>query len=356
MSQNPTLNSFMCGDCVELMNSLPEKCIDLIFADPPYNMQLEGALQRPDSTEVDSVDDHWDQFTSLAEYDEFTKSWLLAARRVLKDSGTLWVIGSYHNIYRVGSILQDIGYWILNDVVWIKNNPMPQMKGVRFCNAQETMLWAKKSQQSSGYTFNYRGAKTGNEDLQMRSDWYFGICQGGERIMVDGKKAHSTQKPEALLHRVISTTSKHGDLILDPFCGSGTTVAVATKLGRNFITIDREERYINIARSRVEQIVPTRIVSEAEWADAPPPRISFASVVESGLLKAGQQLKIKNTNFVATIHEDGSIESQGVRGSIHKVGTILLKQASCNGWTTWHYYDEVNSCDRLINDLRTKSE
>ncbi len=352
MSQQLPINTFFTGDCIEIMNSLPAKSIDLIFADPPYNMQLDSSLQRPNATEVASVDDEWDQFTSLSEYDDFSKSWLMAARRVLKDTGTLWVIGSYHNIYRVGAIIQDLGYWILNDVVWIKNNPMPQMKGVRFCSAQETMLWVKKSQTASGYTFNYRGAKAGNEDLQMRSDWYFPICLGGERIMAAGKKAHSTQKPEALLHRIITTTSNPGDLILDPFCGSGTTAAVAHKLGRNFITIDKEQKYIDIARERIRNIVPTLTASSAVWVDAPPARIPFASLVETGVLKAGQHLKIINPAISATILEDGSIEANGIRGSIHKVGTVLLKQASCNGWTTWYYYDEITSHYRLINELR----
>jgi modification methylase len=346
------VNQILHGDCVELMNALPEKCADMVFADPPYNMQLNGDLWRPNMTKVDAVDDEWDQFGSFAEYDEFTRRWLLAARRVLKDTGTLWVIGSYHNIYRVGAILMDIGYWILNDVVWIKHNPLPQMKGVRFCNAHETLLWAKKSKDQAKYTFNYKALKAGNDDKQMRSDWYFPICSGGERLMVNGEKAHTTQKPEALLHRVISAASNPGDLILDPFCGTGTTATLAKRLGRNFITMDLEESYVRVARERIATEVPALILEDAAMVDAPKPRVAFASLIENGRLRPGEKLRLRGKGIEATIQADGTIVANGFRGSIHKIGALCLGLPACNGWTHWLYRDPETGEMRLLDELR----
>jgi modification methylase len=245
------------GDCVANMNALPEGCADLIFADPPYNLQLQGDLHRPDQSKVDAVDDKWDQFGSFADYDKFTRDWLTAARRVLKPNGALWVIGSYHNIFRVGTILQDLGFWIMNDVIWRKTNPMPNFRGKRFTNAHETMIWATRDQKQKSYTFNYEAMKALNDDLQMRSDWTLPICSGGERLKDEkGDKAHSTQKPESLLHRVILSSSKSGDVILDPFFGSGTTGAVARRLGRHFIGLEREAKYASVARRRIASIEP----------------------------------------------------------------------------------------------------
>lgn len=349
---NLPVNQVLQGDCIELMNSLPENSVDLIFADPPYNLQLTSDLWRPNMTKVDAVDDEWDQFDSFEEYDRFTNKWLTAARRVLKDTGTLWVIGSYHNIYRVGSIMMDLGYWILNDIVWVKSNPLPQMKGVRYCNAHETLLWVKKSETQSKYTFNYKGMKSGNEDKQMRSDWYFPICSGKERETINGEKAHTTQKPEALLHRIIASTSNQGDVILDPFCGTGTTAAVAKKLGRQYITIDREASYCEVARMRLDKIIPTLLDQTAIMVDAPKPRISFLSLVESGKIQSGEQLYLHGNGITATVQEDGSIISMGYRGSIHKVGALCLGLPTCNGWTHWYFKDPNTSEMRPIDDLR----
>jgi modification methylase len=346
------LNQVLQGDCVEIMNALPERCVDLIFADPPYNMQLNGELWRPNMTLVDAVDDHWDQFGSFAEYDAFTLEWLTAARRVLKDTGTLWVIGSYHNIYRVGSILMDLGWWILNDVVWVKRNPMPQMKGVRFCSAHETLLWVKKSKEQTGYTFHYRGLKGGNEERQMRSDWHFPICSGGERLSHNGKKAHTTQKPETLLHRVIVSTSNRGDIVLDPFCGTGTTAAAAKRLGRHFITIDREESYVAVARERVANMRMPVLMEEGIFVDAPKPRVSFLSLVEAGRLPVGDSLRLKGRNLSAQIQEDGTLVANGLRGSIHRLAAILLGLPSCNGWLHWYFCDDASGESQLIDALR----
>ncbi|MGO8670974.1 MAG: site-specific DNA-methyltransferase [Capsulimonadaceae bacterium] len=347
------LNKILTGDCIEIMNGLPENSFDLIFADPPYNLQLENGLLRPNQTVVDAVDDHWDQFASFEEYDRFTLEWLTAARRVLKKTGTLWVIGSYHNIYRVGAILMNIGYWILNDVVWVKSNPMPQMKGVRLCNAHETLLWAKKSKEATGYTFNYRDMKAGNEDKQLRSDWYFPICLGGEReTNDDGSKAHATQKPEALLYRIIAACSRRGDLVMDPFCGSGTTAAVAKALGRNFVTIDREPDYVEVARSRVDRVIPFEAGGGLGLIDQPKPKVPFLSFVESGALPPGTRLFSKPRRIEAIVQEDGTIAANGHRGSIHKVGKLVLGLPACNGWDHWTYRDPKTGQEHLIDNLR----
>jgi len=350
------IDEVLHGDCIAVMDSLPEKSVDLVFADPPYNMQLGGDLWRPNMTKVDAVTDAWDQFASFAEYDEFTRNWLRAARRVLKDSGTLWVIGSYHNIYRVGTVLMDLGFWMLNDVLWIKDNPLPQMKGVRFCNAHETLLWVKKSKEQARYTFHYKGIKAGNEDKQMRSDWYLPICSGKERVTVNGEKAHTTQKPEALLHRVIASSSNPGDIVLDPFCGTGTTAAVAKRLGRHFITVDRETSYVEVARARVAAIVPTLTEEVGVSVDAPKPRISFLRLIETGKLRVGDTLTLKSkTPVTATVQEDGTITANGHRGSIHKIGALCLNLPACNGWTHW-YFSSPDGELRLIDDLRPAAQ
>ncbi len=355
MTNHMPLNCVLQGDCIEKMNALPEKSVDLVFADPPYNMQLRGDLWRPNMTKVDAVDDDWDQFASFQEYDAFTCAWLSAARRVLKDTGTLFVIGSYHNIYRAGSILMDLGYWMLNDIVWIKHNPLPQMKGVRLCNAHETILWVKKSQQQAKYTFHYKALKAGNEDKQMRSDWYFPICSGGEREMVDGEKAHTTQKPEALLHRIISMSTNPGDLVLDPFCGTGTTAAVAKKLGRNYITIDREAVYVEVAEKRLANISPALLTSADEGGvllGSPKPRVPFLSFVESGRLAPGSALRLKGTAVHAVVHADGTISAGGHRGSIHKVAAACLGLPTANGWTSWLFLEAQTQQETLLDTLR----
>lgn len=350
------LNSVILGDAIELMNSLPARSIDLIFADPPYNLQLNRDLWRPDNTKVDAVDDGWDKFDSVEAYDCFTREWLTAARRVLAENGTIWVIGSYHNIYRVGAILMDLGYWILNDIVWIKSNPTPQMNGVRFCNAHETMLWARASAAAeTRYTFNYRAMKAGNEDKQMRSDWYIPVCQGDERLTVNGEKAHTTQKPEALLHRVIMSTSKPGDVILDPFCGTGTTAAVAKRLGRNYITVDREPAYVEIARARVDAVEPIELSTDGSFLiGGPRQKIPFVSLVESGKLPAGSRLRLGNTKIVGVVHADGTVAAGGQRGSIHQVSSELLGPPRRNGWDVWHYADPETGDERPITDLRPR--
>ncbi len=348
-------DQILLGDCVAVMNALPPKSVDLVFADPPYNMQLGGDLYRPNMTKVDAVTDPWDKFRSFAEYDAFTHAWLAAARRVLKDTGTLWCIGSYHNIYRVGSVMMDVGYWILNDVAWVKSNPMPQMKGTRFCNAHETLLWAKKSIDQKKYTFHYRELKAGNDDKQMRSDWYIPLCTGGEREKKDGKKAHATQKPEALLHRVIAATTNPGDIVLDPFCGTGTTAAVAKRLGRSYLTIDREPEYIAVAERRLANISPALLTSADEAGvllGGPKRRVPFVSFVESGRLPIGSLLHLKSTPMMATIHADGTITASGHRGSIHKVAAACLGLPTANGWTSWLFPDLVTGQELLLDALR----
>jgi len=351
---NPALpiDSVIEGDCVEVLSHLPARCADLVFADPPYNLRLESALHRPDLSRVDAVDDAWDQFETPEAYDAFTRAWLDAVRRVLKPSGTLWVIGSYHNIYRVGTILMDLGYWILNDIVWIKANPTPQMRGVRFCNAHETLIWAARDRRATGITFNYRALKAANEDRQARSDWYLPICSGSERLRVGDAKAHSTQKPEALLHRIISGTSRPGDLVVDPFCGTGTTAAVAKRLGRRFLTMDIDPAYVEIARQRVAAVTPCLVDAEALDVDAPPPKVSFATIVETGLLPAGTTLHLRANGAEATVQSDGTLVANGLRGSIHRLGARLLGAPACNGWEHWHYRDPATGHLQPLNALR----
>jgi modification methylase len=330
------------GDCVTNMNALPEGCADLIFADPPYNLQLQGDLHRPDQSKVDAVDDGWDQFSSFADYDKFTRDWLTAARRVMKPNGALWVIGSYHNIFRVGAILQDLGFWIMNDVIWRKTNPMPNFRGKRFTNAHETMIWATRDQKQKSYTFNYEAMKALNDDLQMRSDWTLPICSGGERLKDDkGEKAHSTQKPESLLHRVILSSSKPGDVILDPFFGSGTTGAVARRLGRHFIGLEREAKYASIARRRIAAIEPAdRDAIEVTKSKRSEPRIPFGWVVERGLLPPGTVLQGPQKRHRAKVRADGTLVCADATGSIHQIGAHVQGLDACNGWTFWQYEDK----------------
>ncbi len=328
----------VAGDCVEVMRSLPAESVDLIFADPPYNLQLKGELHRPDNSKVDAVDDHWDRFASFATYDQFSRDWLAAARRLLKPDGAIWVIGSYHNIYRLGACLQDAGFWILNDVVWRKANPMPNFRGKRLTNAHETLIWAAKSDQSR-YTFNYEALKALNEGVQMRSDWVIPLCTGGERLKdADGAKAHPTQKPEALLHRVLVGTTNPGDLVLDPFFGTGTTGAVARRLGRHFVGIEREAEYRAAAEARIAAV--RRLDAEALATTRPKraePRVAFGQLVERGLLAPGEVLMSANGRHTAKIRADGTLVAPDVRGSIHQVGAALEGAPSCNGWTYWHF-------------------
>ncbi|MDH3228984.1 MAG: DNA methyltransferase [Alphaproteobacteria bacterium] len=337
--KNPDIfpvNQILAGDCVEIMRGLPEKSVDMIFADPPYNLQLGGELHRPNNSRVDGVEEHWDKFDSLAAYDRFTHNWLAAAHRILKDEGTIWVIGSYHNIFRVGSALQDLGFWVLNDVVWVKTNPMPNFRGTRFTNAHETLIWCSRGKDAR-YTFNYQAMKALNDDLQMRSDWLIPLCGGPERLRgEDGGKAHPTQKPEALLHRVIMASTQPGAVVLDPFFGTGTTGAVARKLGRNFIGIEREVEYRRIAGKRLAAISD---VVDLELVDAPAKRretrIPFGWVVEHGLLRPGDILFDPGKRWTAKVRADGSIISAQHRGSIHQVGAAVQGAPSCNGWTFW---------------------
>ncbi|MDF3606872.1 site-specific DNA-methyltransferase [Paracoccus sp. DMF-8] len=339
--QDLPVNSILAGDCIQVMNSLPENSVDLIFADPPYNLQLRGDLHRPDNSKVDAVDDHWDQFSGFAAYDQFTREWLAAARRVLKPDGAIWVIGSYHNIFRVGSALQDAGYWILNDVIWRKSNPMPNFRGKRLTNAHETMIWASKSE-GAKYTFNYEALKSLNEGVQMRSDWVLPICTGGERLKdANGGKAHPTQKPESLLHRVLIGSTNPGDVVLDPFFGTGTTGAVAKMLGRNFIGIEREDAYRAIAQKRLDRVrrldasaLATTTGKRAE------PRVPFGQVVERGMLRPGEELYSLDNRHKVKVRADGSLIGDDVKGSIHQVGAALQRAPSCNGWTYWHFQRE----------------
>ena len=332
------LNTIIDGDCIKVMNSLPEGSVDLIFADPPYNLQLKGDLHRPDNSKVDAVDDHWDQFASFAAYDKFTREWMAAARRLLKPDGAIWVIGSYHNIFRVGAAMQDAGLWILNDVVWRKSNPMPNFRGMRLTNAHETMIWASKSEKSK-YTFNYEALKTLNEGIQMRSDWVLPICNGGERLKDEnGEKAHPTQKPESLLHRVLVASTHPGDVVLDPFFGTGTTGAVAKKLGRDFIGIEREAAYRKVAQKRIDNARKyDRSSLEVSTSKRAEPRVPFGQIVERGMLNPGETLQSLNGRHTAKVRADGSLIAHDTRGSIHQVGAALEGAPSCNGWTYWAF-------------------
>lgn len=348
------LNEIIQGDCIELMQALPDNCIDLIFADPPYNLQLNGELYRPNQTKVDAVNDDWDKFESMQAYDKFSEKWLKECYRILKDTGSIWVIGTYHNIFRIGYIMQNIGYWILNDIIWIKTNPMPNFKGTRFNNAHETLIWATKTKNSK-YTFNYHSLKIMNDDLQMRSDWLIPICQGTERIRdANGNKAHSTQKPAELLYRIILATSNPNDVVFDPFMGTGTTGAVAKRLGRNYLGFEKEKKYVELARARIANTkqLPNNLITLREFNRKP--KVSFGNLVEKGMVKIGEELYSKDLKYKAIVQADASIATEKEFGSIHKVSASLLQKEHNNGWTFWY----VKRNDKLlcIDDLRYQYE
>lgn len=352
------LDHIYAGDCREVLATLPERSVDLIFADPPYNLQLRHELHRPDLSVVDAVDDAWDQFADFAAYDTFTRAWLMACRRVLKASGTLWTIGSYHNLYRVGVMMQDVGFWTLNEVCWVKANPMPNFRGVRLTNAHETLIWAKKSREQKSYTFNYHALKNLNDGKQMRSDWHLPICSGAERLRVNGEKVHSTQKPEALLYRVILASTNPGDVVLDPFFGTGTTGAVAKRLGRHYIGIEREAAYIEAARARIAA-VPVATGDAATLGRTPSkrsvPRLPFATLLERGLLRPGQPLYFRgHRDRAAIVQADGTLRAaDGTRGSIHAIGAHVAALPACNGWEHWHY-EEASGVLVPIDALRER--
>ncbi len=338
---NLPVGRILQGDCVEVLQTLPANSVDLIFADPPYNLQLQNDLFRPNMTRVDGVDDDWDQFSSFDAYDDFSRQWLKECRRVLKDTGTIWVIGTYHNIFRLGTILQDLGYWILNDVIWVKTNPMPNFLGVRFTNAHETLIWAKKDEKAK-YTFNYHAMKGLNRDKQMRSDWWLlSHVSGGERIKVDGKKAHSTQKPEALLYRVLLAGTHPGDIVLDPFFGSGTTGAVAKKLHRQWIGIEKNQIYIEVAQARIDAVRAEEFddqVFDLRGKRRKAPRIPFSAVLEHGLLSPGQELYFKKQRqLAAKVKANGKLQLGEQEGSIHQLGRKMTGGSPCNGWDHWYF-------------------
>jgi modification methylase len=348
----PPVGEVLEGDCVELLQALPEKSVDIIFADPPYNLQLSHELFRPNMTRVDGVDEAWDHFRSFQDYDDFTRNWLVACRRVLKDTGTIWAIGSYHNIYRVGAIMQNLGFWFLNDIAWIKSNPTPNFRGVRFTNAHETLLWAQKKK-GAKYTFNHHAMKALNDDLQMRSDWQIPVCGGKERLRVHGEKAHPTQKPEALLYRVILASTNPEDIVLDPFFGTGTTGAVAKKLRRRWIGIEREATYVALARQRIASVDPGMFAESMYVVPSRrnQPRVAFGSLVEAGLVKPDQVLYFGGRGGIkAKVRADGALVCDEILGSIHQVGRRLMN-APCNGWEHWFYEDDKGE-RRPINDLR----
>jgi modification methylase len=344
----------LVGDCVAELAKLPAASVDLVFADPPYNLQLQSDLKRPDDSRVDAVDDDWDKFASFAAYDDFTRAWLLACRRVMKPSATLWVIGSYHNIFRVGAILQDLGFWILNDVIWRKSNPMPNFRGRRFTNAHETLIWAAREPNAKGYTFNYEALKAGNEDVQVRSDWTLPLCTGEERLKGrDGKKLHPTQKPEALLARVILSSSRPDDLVLDPFSGTGTTGAVATRLGRRFVGCERDQTYAKAAMERIAAVEPLEAPTLQPFMTArEAPRVPFSALLERGLVAPGARLVDARKRHRALVRADGAISLGDNVGSIHKIGALAQGLEACNGWTFWHV--ETGKGLTPIDELRAQ--
>ncbi len=347
-------NTLRLGNCITLMNEMPAESVDMIFADPPYNLQLNKQLTRPNNSVVNGVNDNWDKFSSFRLYDEFSNKWLAAARRILKPNGTMWVIGSYHNIFRVGSIIQDLNFWMLNDLIWIKNNPMPNFRGTRFTNAHETLVWTSKNKNSK-YTFNYQALKALNEDLQMRSDWTIPLCTGKERLKDNnGDKLHSTQKPEMLLYRILLASTNVGDVVLDPFSGTGTTAAVSKKMGRKYIGFEQDKKYIKYAQMRLDNIVvgDDKDKFNVTRENRKEARIPFGSLVESGILSAGQKLTSPCNKFTASIRADGSITSEKFSGSIHKVGAYVQGAPSCNGWMYWRTHDGTKSAP--IDELRKK--
>ncbi len=344
------------GDCIEVLRALPDASVDMVFADPPYNLQLGGDLLRPDNSRVDAVDDDWDKFDSFAAYDAFTRGWLTECRRVLKPEGSIWVIGSYHNVFRLGTAIQDLGFWVLNDIIWRKSNPMPNFKGTRFTNAHETLIWAARSREQKRYTFNYDALKAFNEDTQMRSDWTFALCTGEERLKdEEGKKAHPTQKPEALLHRVLLSATRPGDVVLDPFFGTGTTGAAAKRLGRRFIGIERDEGYAKLAEKRIKAVVPAApedlAVMGSKRAE---PKVPFGALVEAGLLRPGDRLYCPKGEREARVRADGSLAYGELTGSIHKLGALLENAPACNGWTYWRFKSDqgLRSIDALRAEIR----
>jgi DNA modification methylase len=347
------IDQVILGNCIEVLPTLPADSIDLIFADPPYNLQLQQELWRPNNTLVDAVDDDWDHFENFAEYDSFTKDWLTACQRVLKPTGTLWVIGTYHNIFRVGVILQDLGFWILNSVVWVKTNPMPNFRGMRFTNSHEILLWAQK-ERGATYTFHYQHMKALNEGLQMRSDWLLPLCTGKERLRVNGEKAHPTQKPEALVYRAVLASSNPGDVVLDPFFGTGTTGAVAKRLHRHWIGVERNPFYADLARQRIKQML--QVEFDPPLFDSYDPRrqerIPFGSLLENGLIEPGQVLYFgAEGSATARVLADGSLEYDGQRGSIHQIAR-MIRRAPCNGWEAWFYWDAATDERVAIEQLR----
>jgi len=354
LSRDLPLDQILRGECVETMRMLPSASIHCVFADPPYNLQLRGELRRPDDSLVDAVDDDWDKFADFAAYDAFTRAWLTEVRRLLRKDGTLWVIGSYHNIFRIGAILQDLGFWVLNDVIWRKSNPMPNFRGRRFTNAHETLIWAARGQDSR-YRFNYAAMKALNDDLQMRSDWLIPLCTGEERLRnAHGLKLHPTQKPEALLHRVLLASTSPGDVVLDPFLGSGTTAVVAKRLHRHYVGIERHPAYVEAALGRIRRQKP----APAGTVDPTPtrrdtPRIAFGSFVERGVLPPGTVLTDKRRTVAATVGADGTLVCGPHRGSIHQVGAAVQNAPSCNGWTFWHF--ERDGALVLLDTLRPQA-
>ena len=345
-------NKIINGDSLKELKKIPRETFDLIFADPPYNLQLKSELTRPDRSKVSAVNDKWDQFENFKKYDEFTYEWLNECKRILKKDGAIWVIGSYHNIFRVGTAIQNLGFWILNDVIWNKNNPMPNFRGTRFTNAHETLIWASKSDKSK-YTFNYQSLKCLNDDLQMRSNWNLPICSGSERLKKNGKKIHSTQKPESLLHRILLATSNKNDLILDPFLGSGTSAAVAKKLGRNYFGIEKEKNYFKAAEQRINATKPIEDdLLDTLKNNRSKPRIPFGSLVELGIIKPGANIFDNKKKITARIMADGSIKHNQAEGSIHKVAATILGAESCNGWTFWHC--DINGRTYPIDYLRQR--
>jgi len=346
------LNNIFNGESIEELKKIPSKSFDLVFADPPYNLQIGETLRRPDASKVKGVHDKWDQFESFRHYDGFCKAWLIECKRILKDNGSIWVIGSYHNIFRLGYHLQNLNYWLLNDVIWRKNNPMPNFRGTRFTNAHETLIWASKSKKSK-YTFNYQSLKCLNDDLQMRSDWMLPICSGKERLKKNGKKVHSTQKPEALLHRIILATTNKGDAICDPFLGTGTTAVVAKKLGRKYLGIEKDRKYFEAANDRINkaQVIEESYLDTLE-NNRSKPRIPFGSLVELGVIKPGTNIFDQKKKINAKIMADGSIKHRSAEGSIHKVAAKILGTESCNGWTYW--YCNINGSMKPIDNLRQK--
>ena len=347
-------NQILIGECIDELGKMPDACIDLIFADPPYNLQLENELLRPNNSRVDGVDQNWDKFSNFAEYDSFSRAWLAECQRLLKPGGAIWVIGSYHNIFRLGSALQDQGFWILNDVIWRKTNPMPNFRGRRFTNAHETLIWASKNP-GAHYTFNYQSMKAFNDDLQRRSDWHLPICAGPERLKnSDGKKAHPTQKPESLLHRIILATTNPGDVVLDPFFGTGTTGAVAKRLGRKWIGIERELDYAKIAMNRIKKVKPLGPSAlETTPCKRHAPRVPFGTIVELGLLEPGSVLYDPKAKIEAEIRADGTLNHNGEQGSIHKMGATVQGRSACNGWTFWHF--KADGEYKPIDLLRTQA-